>query len=170
MRKYNEDVEKRLRRACKHHGIPFDDVAPKTIKGVTKMLGQWDIEYHAKRFKALRAKCYMAETEKGFTITIAGVSKKVAVPKLLEMAKKRKKDVFDLVGWDFEFDRDTCGKNLHTYIDEPTEGILVDYEGNACEYEELSSVHLEATTYNLNAGDEYLDFLSSIREISMIGE
>lgn len=167
--RYNAMVERKLRRACEHHGIPFEDVAPKTIKGETKMIGVWDFEYRAKYFKAMRAKCYAYEIEgKGFNITIAGVNKKVAVPKLEEIAEKEKCHPLDLIKWGMLFDEDTCGKNLHSYIDDPIEGYLTDYQGHRYHYEELSCVHLEPTTYRLEAGDEYLAFLDSTKEMRII--
>lgn len=165
--KYNANVEKLLRQACAHHGIPFEDVAPKTIKGETKMLGVWDFEYKAKRFKAMRAKCYAYEMDDGYHITIAGVKKKNA-KKIKQLADENKKDFFDLIEWGIEYDEDVCGKLLHTYIDEPIEGILTDYLGHSAHYKEMSCVHLEPTTYKLTAGDMYLDFLESMKEYAFI--
>ena len=59
--KYNGLVVKKLQLACKHHNIPFDMCQPKTIKGVTKLLGVWDFEGTYERFKTLGAKRYMVQ-------------------------------------------------------------------------------------------------------------
>ena len=163
-KRYNEGVVRRLKRACRYHGVSYEDVAPKTIQGKTKILGVWDDEYHAKRFKALRAKCYMMEDENGnFHLTIAGVNKKIAEPRLIELARKKKKDIFDLIKWGFVFDEKTCGKNLHTYVDERATGMLRDYKGVESVYDELSFVHLEPTTYKMCSSEEYLNFLDNIQ-------
>lgn len=166
---YNEKVRIRLLKACRYHGLELDDVAPKTIEGKVKMLGVWDKEYVATKFIALRAKCYAYETkEHGFSITIAGVNKKVAVPKLIERAKKEHKSPFDYIKFGFTFDYDTCGKNLHSYIDKAVEGDLMDFQGHLEHYKEFSAVHLEPTKFDLNCPEIYLDFLTNVKERGVI--
>ena len=148
------------------------------------MLGVWDNEYKAKNFIALRAKCYAYElgekeigerkdgteyeNENGFHITIAGVNKRVAIPALIERAKREKKDPLDYIKFGFTFDYQTCGKMLHTYIDEPIEGDLMDYQGHLDHYKEGSCVHLEPTKFDLNCPEIYLDFLQRVQEKGII--
>ena len=55
------------------------------------------------------------------------------------------------------------GKNVHTYIDEETSGTVVDYLGNRGDYHELSSVHLEETSYELSISREFVEYLMDIK-------
>lgn len=83
-KQYNDNITSKLCRMCAHYQIPWDEVAPKTIKGKEKPIGFWDIEKPYKQFKTLGAKRYLYEYENGeFNMTVAGVNKTVAVPYLL---------------------------------------------------------------------------------------
>lgn len=180
---YNAMVLDKLRRAMRYHGLPYDAISPKTIEGKEKPLGVWDYEGTYTRFKTLGAKRYMTEKPNRdgvleVSITVSGVNKHTAVPYLL---KRYGENIFDAFDEDLHIPakNDTgediftaegvkidnpCGKNTHTYIDEEQRGILTDYLGNKCEYEELSSTHLEATDYTLSLSLAYVEYLLGIRE------
>ena len=172
--RYNALQLRKLKKASEHFKIPLDYFMPKTIKGIEKPLGLWDYEETYKRFKTLGAKRYMVEhfvpqeVTKGimsrYSITISGVNKKVAIPALEKKAIEEGKDMFDLFEYGLYFDPTMCGKNLHTYIDSEQKGIVTDYLGNKCEYDELSSVHLEPTGYLMDSTPDYLRILGLIRE------
>lgn len=82
--RFNAEVRLKLYAMCRYHKIPYADVEPLTKKGVSKLLGVWDIEEPYRYFKTLGAKRYMYEHLSGeFNITVAGVNKRTAVPYLL---------------------------------------------------------------------------------------
>ena len=41
----NVRIVKKLQLMCNHYNIPFEEVAPYTIKGVQKIIGLWDYEF-----------------------------------------------------------------------------------------------------------------------------
>lgn len=180
---YNAMVLDKLRRAMRYHGLPYDAISPKTIEGKEKPLGVWDYEGTYTRFKTLGAKRYMTEKPNRdgvleVSITVSGVNKHNAVPYLLKRygegvfeafeeglhipsTNDTGEDIFTAEGVKID---NPCGKNTHTYIDEEQRGTLTDYLGNKCEYEELSSTHLEATDYTLSLSLAYVEYLLGIRE------
>ena len=165
---YNKNVVIKLQNAMNYHKLPFDLCKPKTINGEEKLIGIWDKEYHAKRFKTLGSKRYMVEYDNGdISLTVSCVNKKFAIPYL----KTLHKDLFELFDEDLYIPSEYVvdgvkysgtGKNIHTYIDTPQSGVLVDYLGNPGEYNELSSVHIEKSDYTLSISDIYLQYLLSI--------
>lgn len=166
---YNKNVITKLENAMKYHNLPIELCSPKTIDGKIKTLGLWDREYHAKRFKTLGSKRYMVEYDnEEISLTVSGVNKNFAIPYLKTLGK----DLFDLfdetlyIPKEYTVDNKTyrgTGKTIHTYIDEPQSGYLVDYLGNRGRYDELSSVHMEESDYTLSISDIYLQYLLSIR-------
>lgn len=158
---YNKWIIDRLKRACDYHGIDYSLIEPETIKGVKKPLGVWDFDGHYKRFKTLGAKRYMVEYDSGeINITVSGLNKKAAVPYLLD--KYGKEHVFDAFTNNLYIPPEHTGKMTHTYIDEPREGYLTDYNGVTAHYREESAVHLSKQDYSLSISREYADYLSSI--------
>ena len=168
--KYNNEVVEKLQRACKHHGISFDLCKPKTIKGVEKLLGVWDYEGTYERFKTLGAKRYMVQEKSALTVdgvdydyslTVSGVNKKCAIPYLVE--KYGDAGIFEAFSNYLYLPPIACGKNIHTYIDFPQSGEVVDYNGEVGYFEELTTVHLEPTDYNLNLSVLYLNYLRGLK-------
>lgn len=83
-RSYNNQVLAKLAKMCKAQNIPLEMVMPKTIKGVKKVIGYWDIEEPYLQFKSIGAKRYIYEHEDHtFGMTVAGVNKTSALPYLL---------------------------------------------------------------------------------------
>ena len=173
---YNKDIEDKLHKACEYHKIPFDDVAPKTIKGVTKILGVWDFEGVYTRFKTLGAKRYMYEMDNELHITISGVQKTKGVKYLMrkygtiENVFNAFKDGLEFPceypvknGDKIEFETAT-GKNTHIYQDEHLNGIIRDYMGNIDTYDELSSIYMEGADYNLSLSSDFIKYLMNIEE------
>lgn len=158
---YNKKITSLCNRAMRFHGLPEELTRPKTVKGVEKPLGVWDFEGTYKRFKTLGAKRYMVEDEDGINITVSGLNKKVTVPYLME---KYGEKVFDHFSNDLYIPPEYTGKNTHTYIDEPRDGLITDYLGHTAEYHELSGVHLEGSDYSLSLSDEYVRYILGIQE------
>ena len=98
-----------------------------------------------------------------YSFTVAGCSKKLAIPYLLNIAKEKNVDVMDLFDDDMYIPAEYTSKNIHAYIDYKQDGILKDYLGNECEYHELSSVHLEACEFTLSLSSNFADYILGLR-------
>lgn len=82
--RYNNEIKLSLLDMCNEYNISFSKCAPKTNKGVTKLLGVFEIEDSYVTFKTSGAKRYMYTYENGFTtFTIAGMKKTTAMPFLI---------------------------------------------------------------------------------------
>lgn len=167
---FNMNVQDKLRKACRHHQLPFSLCEPKTIKGITKTLGIWDYEGIYTRFKTLGAKRYMVEEKNalrvngvsyGCSLTVSGVNKFKAIPYLLD--KYGEDGIFDVFTNYLDLPPDATGKNIHTYIDYEIFGYIEDYNGERCEYRELTGVHLEPTGYSLSLSVTYINYLRGIK-------
>lgn len=157
---YNNNVMKKLSIAMNHHGLDISMCSPKTIKGETKTIGLFDYETTYKKFKTLGAKRYMVLDENGYSLTVSGVNKKIAIPYLIETYGDSIMDEFKdgLI-----IPPTKTGKNIHTYIDEETTGMITDYLGTTIPYHELSSIHLEESGYELSLSREFIDYLMGIK-------
>lgn len=169
-KQYNNLVGHKLRTACKHHGIPFEKIEPKTIKGINKPLGVWDYEGRYRRFKTLGAKRYMVEEENAlcvngvnynFSLTCSGVNKKCAIPYMVETFGVD--GVFDGFTNYLDIPPTATGKNIHTYIDYEQTGTLTDYRGVTGTYDTPTGVHLEPTGYTLSLSVMYINYLMGIK-------
>lgn len=170
---YNKIVEIKLKKACEYHNIDFEKVQPKTKEGKTKRLGVWDFEGVYTHFKTLGAKRYMVHEEKAIkidgvyypiSITVSGVNKFKAIPYLLnDLARGDIMRAFENFNDGLHVPPENSGKNLHTYIDEPKQGELTDYQGNTAYYFEMSAVHLEPTSYDLSLAKLYTDYLKGVK-------
>ena len=160
---YNKKIVTKLKRAMEFHGIDPERVIPKTITGKDKPLGVWDFEGVYSRFKTLGAKRYMTEKDGEISLTVSGLNKKYAVPYLMQ---KYGPKIFDKFDDKLFVPAEHTGKNIHSYIDFPTDGLITDYLGNTGEYHELSSMHMEATSYDLSMASEFINYLLGIKEIT----
>ena len=151
--RYNKEIIKRLESCLKYYDIELERIRPKNKDNIEKPLGVWDDEGMYTRFKTLGAKRYLTEKNNDIELTVSGVNKKIAVPKLKE--KYTNDEIFNKFNDNFTFTADMCGKNTHTYIDSEIRGKVTDYLGNEAEYHELSYIHLEKAEYNLSLTDEY---------------
>lgn len=175
--RYNALITRKIRKCLEYHNIDPSRANPKTIEGKHKPLGVFEVDGVYTRFMTLGAKRYFVEYDKPekedkpwtkYNLTISGVNKEKAIPQIYKRMQKEGKDFFDYFYFGAIFDRETCGKLLHTYIDIHTKGIFTDFEGRKMQYDELSSVHLEETTYKMTATDEYMSLLNENYSISYI--
>ena len=166
---YNERIVKKLQMMCNHYNIPFEDVAPKTIKGETKIIGLWDYEFTCD-FKTLGAKRYVVKRGDKYEITIAGLNKRTTMDYLI----RTNKNPFDFfqngmyIPATYVHDGIIyvgTGKNTHTYIDEQRDGLVKDYQGNYYEYHIESCIHMEESDYTLSLATEFIDLLLHIERI-----
>lgn len=162
LNKYNHDIIEKLYTACDYHKIPRDMIEPKTIKGEKKPLGVWDFEGVYTRFKTLGAKRYMVEHDGEINITVSGLNKKVCVPYLIDTYGDK---VFDAFCDEMYIPSSYTGKNTHTYIDEPTDGVIIDYLGNVNEFHELSSIHMTGADYSMSIARQYADYIMQVQEM-----
>lgn len=175
LQRYNNNVREKLKKACEFHKIPLSDVEPLTVKGVTKTIGLWDEDGDYSFFKTLGAKRYMYVTDDKISLTVSGVNKHTAIPYLKLKYNNDFNQIFNHFAQDLEipatYEKNgeiltACGKNVHTYIDIPQDTLLTDYLGNTAECHELSSVHIEPTSYNLSLTSQFIDYLLNIQERS----
>lgn len=166
--KYNEAITNQLEMAMKYHGLGVDLIRPKNNKGIEKPLGVWDFDGHYERFKTLGAKRYMVEYSNdkrngdsagGVSITVAGLSKKAAVPYILQKSE----DPFSVFNDNMYIPSSNTGKLTHTYIDDYKRGYITDYNGVKSGYTEMSMVHLEPSDYSLSLSREYVDYIMKRR-------
>jgi hypothetical protein len=169
---YNKAIENKLKIACNFHGISFDYCKPKTIKGKEKLLGVWDFEGVYEKFKTLGAKRYMVKEPNALTIngknydyslTVSGVNKKYAIPYLLE--KYGENEIFDKFTNYLVIPSNYSGKNILTYIDYKTNGIIFDYTGKKYNFVAETGVHFEPSEYHLNLSVQFLEYLAKIKII-----
>lgn len=157
---YNNKVLKQIINISNEREIPLVLFIPKTIEGVSKPLGVFDFDGKYVKFKTLGAKRYMYLDEKGYHLTVAGLSKNNGMQYIIDHYKKP----FEAFSNDLYIPGDATGKMTHTYIDYETSGTVTDYLGNTAEYNEKSSVHLMPCEYDFSISQEYMNFILSIRE------
>lgn len=171
---YNKDISERLKIACDYHGIDFSLTKPKNNKGNEKPLGAWEFEGIYDQFKTLGAKRYLCRQGHSWLFTVAGVNKFMSrgyllkrtheINRVLKREGKKPISPFDLFNINLVIPKEHSGRNILSYIDEPTHGTVTDYLGNKYEYEELSAIHMESSDYSLNPVDSFIDYLFTIRE------
>lgn len=166
--KYNDQVVKKLQIAMQYHGLPFDLCHPRTVKGVEKMIGVWDFDGKYQHFKTLGAKRYMVQYDTGeINITVSGLNKQVCVPYIVDQARKRGISPFDLFDGNMYIPPGYTGKMTHTYIDEPMQGEIADYQGEIRPFYARTGVHLEKADYSLSIAHEYAEYIKGVHEISI---
>lgn len=158
---YNFQTEKKLRKACKHHGIDPKLLDPPTQKGERKMLGVWDYEGTYSRFKTLGRKRYLVEEDGKLTITVAGLSKQKGIDYMKRKAGSNEA-VFDMFNDSLYIPAKETGKLTHTYIDYEQRYNVLDYQGVECEVNPLSGTHLGPCEFTLSEGEHYKIFLSML--------
>ena len=161
-KRYNENITNQLKKMYDKKGFDYNDLAPKTIDGVSKPLGVWDDDGFYQYFKTLGAKRYVLIEDGKFKTTIAGLGKKAGADYLLKISdgdpikamKNFKIGLFVPAG--------ETGKNTHTYIDDEFIGNITDYQGVTHETQSLSSVHLEPTSFKMTISKTFAEFLADM--------
>ena len=176
IQEYNKQIIRKIYKCLDRYNIDRRMATPKTIEGKEKPLGVWEYEGEYTRFKTLGAKRYLTESydKNGnlkLSITVAGVSKKNGI-EYLKYKYKNNTEVFENFNDELYFpptyykdgkEFSGSGKLCHTYIDSPTEGIMIDYTGLEWIYKEMSSIHMDDTDYTLNLDSEYLKLITGIQ-------
>ena len=159
---YNKMTIHKLETMCEHYKIDKSMLQPKTIKGVSKMLGVWDYEGLYSRFKTLGAKRYLVEENNKLELTVAGLSKQNGIAYMLEKSENDNTKVFEMFNDSLYIPSDRTGKMTHTYIDEPMEFMIQDYQGNETHVTTLSGVHLENCDFTLSITKQYGSFINNL--------
>ena len=160
IKEFNHQIGEDLLKAMRFHKLDPRLITPETVEGKKKPLGIYEIDGRYTRFKCLGAKRYLSDdVEKGLKITVAGLPKKPG----LEFISKYQ-DPFKMFTKDLNVPAGVSGKQTATYIDYETRGAIKDYKGNFGEYHEMSSIHLENTSYNLSLANDYVNYLLSIND------
>jgi hypothetical protein len=159
---YNANIIKKLELMCDYFKFDKKLLSPKTQDGTIKTIGIWDFEGTYSNFKTLGAKRYMDYDGKKPTITIAGLSKQNGMNYLLENSNNDINAVFKSFDDTLNIPADRTGKMTHTYIDQEFKHLVTDYQGNTCQVNPLTSIHLEKCEFTLSISDQYKNFLTQL--------
>lgn len=147
---YNEEITKKLRKACEVRELDFEKTRPYTPKGKQKPLGVFDKEDDCCQFKTLGAKRYVERraSDGKLHLTVSGINK--GAVKLLDDDIDKFAD-----GFDFNKDADCVTKKLCTYLDDIPDVIYPD--GYHSTYKH--GINLRNAGYNLSMTDEYKNLI-----------
>lgn len=160
--RYNQDITSKLKTMCKIKGFDYNDLAPKTVRGISKPLGVWDDDGFYTYFKTLGAKRYVLVEDEKFKTTIAGLGKKAGADYLLKISNNDPLQAMKNFKIGLFVPAGATGKNIHTYIDEKFIGNVTDYQSVTREIESLSSVHLEPATFKMTISKTFAEFLAEM--------
>lgn len=171
---YNERVKEKLNESALYWGFKESDFSPKNKEGKAKPLGVWDFEGLYDNFKTLGAKRYLVQKGNKFTLTVAGVNKRMAMDYIEQLVELTNEDdsvkdevtPFDFFNFELHIPPDSTGKNILTYINDKREGFQVDYLGKRQYYQELSCIHMEPTDYSFDITDDFRKFIKGVKEAS----
>ena len=163
---YNAMIQRKIVRMLDHYGLPHELASPKTVQGVPKPLGVWEHEFDCD-FKTLGAKRYMVKRGDDYSITVSGLNKRTT----MAFMRNTGKDPFSFfregmyIPATYELGGEILigtGKNIHTYIDEPRDGVVDDYLGKRYEYHIDTCIHMEESDYTLSLSQEFAELLLRI--------
>lgn len=161
---YNENILNKIKLVSEYYGFSQQDFSPKTKEGVVKTIGVWDDDGRYDEFKTLGAKRYLVRKKDKYILTVAGLNKRNAMDWMVQEAKRKHCSPFDLFTDELCVPATHSGRLVHTYVDEPCDGIIVDYTGKKGEYHEKTYIHMEASEYDLTMSDMFEAFLDKILE------
>lgn len=143
-------------RAALDQGLDPELFAPADPSGETHPIGLFEHDNHGElidQFKTLGAKRYATVKGGKFSITVAGLNKRMGA------AYVEAHGGMDFFADGMEIPAESSGRLVHTYSDETVRNKMVDYLGNVAEVEQTGFVHLEAAPYSLTIGDEYREYM-----------
>ena len=158
---YGEIIMEKISDASTFHRISVDEFSPQNKSGKKVTIGLWDFEGVYDKFKTLGAKRYLVQKDGKFSLTVAGVNKNSACKYLEETG-----DPFKFFTKDLVIPADYSKRNVLTYIDDETSGLVCDYNGVVLPYREMSSIHMESTEYSFSLSDQFIRFLKGVQDFS----
>ena len=163
---YNEITMERAKEAAAYYGIPLEKFMPKTRKGETKLIMEFEKETVKGKWPAfisLGSKRYMYLTpDHELVFTVSGVNKKAALPYLIK--KYGKYGTFKYFNEHLTIPADHTGKLTHYYLEGTFEGEVEDYLGNKVKYKSTDGIYLEKASYSFSMEATYLNYLKEIQE------
>lgn len=162
---YNRQIIEKIKASSEHHHIAETMYSPCTKNGKKKTIGIWDDEGVFDKFKTLGAKRYLTmrrpiqSTEPQYVITLAGSNKSKTMQYLIKT-----KDPFGTFKDGLRIPPENSGRLTLTYIDNETEGDIIDVNGVPYHYHELSSIHMEQSEYNLSMSEEFIKYLKGVND------
>lgn len=163
IKKYNENVHRKIAKMCDYYGLDPTNFKPKTIKNVEKPIGVWDYEGIYYRFKTLGAKRYLTEQNGDLHLTLAGLSKLNGINYMKKQCGNDFTKVFDSFNDNLYIPAAETGKNTHTYIDDDMEFMITDCQGHRTHVKSKSGIHLSQADFTLSISREYGKFLNDLR-------
>lgn len=171
--RYNLQIMQKISNSAKHHRLSEEIYSPKTSNGKSKPIGVWEDEGVFEKFKTLGAKRYLTFKHYSKVIKEGDISIKLTEPvHLITLAGSNKsKTTLYLRNTHKPFENfkdgltippENSGRLILTYIDDETNGYIVDYKGIGYHYHELSSIHMEPSEYNLSMSEEFIRYLEGI--------
>ena len=155
---YNNEIIRKCRECLDYYNIDYDELCPKTIKGVKKQIGVWDYEGKYEYFKTLGCKRYLTYADGSYDLTCAGLPDKNGLTALLKDSTDVA-EVFNRFSDDFAVDSEHAGKLAHFYNDEPYNINVIDYNGFRGTIDCKSCVVLFPVGFSINGSIEYKLFL-----------
>ena len=163
---YNEQIRTKLYACMDFYGFDRSRIEPKTIKGVSKLLGAFEYEHDGKPyeyFKTLGAKRYMTYSDGKLELTVAGLNK-IHGAEFIQDQGEETEEWFGFFSDDMSVPSDKTGKLTHTYIDDEFEVPLTDMFNKTIMVHEKSAIHLEDCPFTLSLAPSFLRFLLDCTE------
>lgn len=172
----NQTAVSEMKRCAERMNLAIEHVNPIAPDGSVKVLGVWEHEWDAHRFKTLGAKRYMVDyswTEKGnkyyepgtkISLTTSGLKTNSIKPEdkdgfkyLKKYAKENGIDIFDAFNTSLVIPEDYAGRTISKFIDSERSGWVTDYLGTRAYYYSPSGLYVANSTYSFSMTDEMKD-------------
>lgn len=155
---YNEEVDRKMKKACEEMNLDFNRTRPKTRKGKEKPLGRFVAEDPCCEFITLGAKRYVERRieDNKLHLTVSGINKEAVA--LLNDNISNFRDNFD-----FDKDADCVKKQLATYLTNIPEVTYPD--GYHSTY--TQGINMRRTGYLLTMTDEYKEIINYIDRLTV---
>lgn len=151
----NKEAEQSIISVARLLDLPLEYVMPADPEGHTKILGVWEKEYIASRFKTLGAKRYLYTDGTGKNhLTVAGTNKASTLEYLEKVEAETGKSVYDQFNDGLVIPKEYAKRLIATYVDEPHVGYVTDYLGNRGFYNTPSGVHMTPAAYTFSLTED----------------
>lgn len=162
---YNKLITKKVQMMCNHYNIDYNLLQPKTIEGIRKPIGVWELDGKYSMFKTLGAKRYIVEhaDSKELELTCSGLPKDAGISYLKKMYNSNIA-VMEHFDDDLYIPAEETGSMVHTYIDHKCIMDITDYQGKTAEVVSLSGVHLENESFTLSMTENYIQFIENLQK------
>lgn len=168
---YNTKCAAEIRAALIHHNIDPEKAQPKTIKGVTKQLGVFEVDAHYQYFKTLGAKRYCYIDDNGeFHFTASGIPKGKPLKYILKLAEETGKDPLDLFCDGLQIPEEWSDKLTHYTFNDKHIVQVTDYQGNGALVSIGSCCVLVPQPYEMSMNKNFIAFLMGLQKQPLIGK